>query len=169
MPVDANTYLGWERNSEIGPRTGLPDHKESLQVRCVNSPAQALQQQSSCLVSSLLLYLSRCKQEQLQTPCSSAACCAAAYTRQAGMQLTHAQLASCSQVAYDQRGWGSDWPTDACVPGFRKQTLAFMHKCHDLCLYILECFAEGLGLPLDSFAKAWACVSSAVPPDNCSR
>ena len=32
MPVDANTYLGWERNSEIGPRTGLPDHKESLQA-----------------------------------------------------------------------------------------------------------------------------------------
>lgn len=32
MPVDAHTYLGYERNSEIGPRTGLPDHKESLQV-----------------------------------------------------------------------------------------------------------------------------------------
>lgn len=57
------------------------------------------------------------------------------------------------QVAYDQRGWGTDWPTEACVPGFRKQTLAFMHKCHDLCLFILECFAEGLGLPLSSFSK----------------
>ena len=73
------------------------------------------------------------------------------------------------QVAYDQRGWGTDWPTEACVPGFRKQTLTFMHKCHDLCLFILECFAEGLGLPLDSFSKvchlqaacrhlAWECL-----------
>ena len=87
IPVDAHTYLGWERNSEVSHLTGLPDHKESI------------------------------------------------------------------QVAYDQRGWGADWPTEACCPGFRDTSLHFMHQCHELCLFILSCFAEGLGLPVDTFAK----------------
>ena len=33
-------------------------------------------------------------------------------------------------MAYDQRGWGSDWPTDHVVPGMRSASLAFMAKCH---------------------------------------
>lgn len=59
----------------------------------------------------------------------------------------------CIQVSYDQRGWGKEWPTEACVPGFRATSLEFMSQCHELCLFILSCFAEGLGLPLDTFAK----------------
>ena len=87
MPVDAHTYLGWERNSEVSPLTGLPDHKESI------------------------------------------------------------------QFSYDQRGWVENWPTEACCPGFRQVSLDFMNRCHDLCLFILSCFAEGLGLPLNTFDK----------------
>lgn len=54
-------------------------------------------------------------------------------------------------MAYDQRQWGSKWPVDEHVPGFRNEALAFMSSCESVVHKLLECFALGLGMPYEDF------------------
>ena len=54
-------------------------------------------------------------------------------------------------MAYDQRQWGSKWPVDEHVPGFRNEALAFMTSCESTVHKLLECFALGLGMPYEDF------------------
>lgn len=60
-------------------------------------------------------------------------------------------------MAYDQRQWGSKWPVDEHVPGFRNEALAFMGKCEGVVHKLLECFALGLGMPYEEFRKVGIC------------
>ena len=60
-------------------------------------------------------------------------------------------------MAYDQRQWGSKWPVDEHVPGFRNEALTFMGKCEGVVHKLLECFALGLGMPYEDFKKVGPC------------
>lgn len=61
-----------------------------------------------------------------------------------------ADLKESIQIGFDQRGWGTEWPTDEFLP-LRETGLPFMEKCHLLCRKVLRLFAIGLGLPEDAF------------------
>ncbi|GFZ49833.1 hypothetical protein JCM24511_07236 [Saitozyma sp. JCM 24511] len=43
------------------------------------------------------------------------------------------------------------WPSDEDVPEFRSRAEKFMGQIQALSVKVMECFAEGLGLPLDTF------------------
>ncbi|KAJ1033837.1 hypothetical protein NDA16_000046 [Ustilago loliicola] len=43
------------------------------------------------------------------------------------------------------------WPSDDDVPHFRARAESFMHAVQQLSVQVMECFAEGLGLPLSTF------------------
>jgi isopenicillin N synthase-like dioxygenase len=46
------------------------------------------------------------------------------------------------------------WLPEEVLPGFRAQSLAFMHRCHALSQRLMVCFARGLGFDDDYFVKA---------------
>lgn len=54
------------------------------------------------------------------------------------------------------------WVSDSDLPGFRHQSLTFMHACHSLSMRLMVCLARGLGLTTKNgkddhiFAKAHA-------------
>ncbi|WWD04625.1 hypothetical protein V865_002696 [Kwoniella europaea PYCC6329] len=45
------------------------------------------------------------------------------------------------------------WPSDEDLPGFRERAEKFMNQVRDLSVKVMECFAEGLGLPLNTFTE----------------
>lgn len=45
------------------------------------------------------------------------------------------------------------WPSDDDMPGFRARAESFMSTVQQLSVKVMECFAEGLGLPLDTFTN----------------
>lgn len=45
------------------------------------------------------------------------------------------------------------WPSDEDLAGFRKRAEAFMSAVQQLSVKVMECFAEGLGLPLSTFTE----------------
>ena len=45
------------------------------------------------------------------------------------------------------------WPSDEDVPNFRKRAESFMDAVQQLSVKVMECFAEGLGLPLSTFTE----------------
>ncbi|WVW84412.1 hypothetical protein I302_106446 [Kwoniella bestiolae CBS 10118] len=45
------------------------------------------------------------------------------------------------------------WPGDEDLKGFRERAERFMHQVRDLSVKVMECFAEGLGLPLNTFTE----------------
>ncbi|KAH7911313.1 hypothetical protein BJ138DRAFT_1150934 [Hygrophoropsis aurantiaca] len=46
------------------------------------------------------------------------------------------------------------WPCEDDLPGFRQQAEAFMFAMQRLSIKIMECFADALGLPADTFTEA---------------
>lgn len=46
------------------------------------------------------------------------------------------------------------WLPEETLPGFREQSLAFMHKCHSLSQKLMVCLARGLGFADDYFVRA---------------
>jgi isopenicillin N synthase-like dioxygenase len=46
------------------------------------------------------------------------------------------------------------WLPESTLPGFRAQSLGFMHRCHSLSRKLMVCFARGLGFDDDYFVKA---------------
>ncbi|OXG28322.1 hypothetical protein C367_02443 [Cryptococcus neoformans Ze90-1] len=46
------------------------------------------------------------------------------------------------------------WPSDEDVPGFRTRTEKFMNQIQALSIKVMECFADGLGLPHDIFTES---------------
>ena len=45
------------------------------------------------------------------------------------------------------------WPSDEDLPGFRVRAQAFMNAVQQLSVKVMECFAQGLGLPLSTFTE----------------
>ncbi|BGO94386.1 hypothetical protein NBRC10512_002084 [Rhodotorula toruloides] len=45
------------------------------------------------------------------------------------------------------------WPTEEDCPGFRRETEEFMRKVQGLSVKVMELFAEGLGLPANTFTE----------------
>ncbi|KAH7920597.1 Clavaminate synthase-like protein [Leucogyrophana mollusca] len=46
------------------------------------------------------------------------------------------------------------WPSDDDIPGFRARAEAFMFPVQRLSVKVMECFADALGLPTDTFTEA---------------
>ncbi|ORY20998.1 hypothetical protein BCR39DRAFT_554336 [Naematelia encephala] len=45
------------------------------------------------------------------------------------------------------------WPSDEDIAGFRTRAEKFMHQVQTLSIKVMECFAVGLGLPIDTFTE----------------
>lgn len=45
------------------------------------------------------------------------------------------------------------WPSDEDLPNFRKRAESFMNAVQQLSVKVMECFAQGLGLPLSTFTE----------------
>jgi isopenicillin N synthase-like dioxygenase len=46
------------------------------------------------------------------------------------------------------------WLPESAIPGFKAQSLSFMHRCQSLSEKLMTCFARGLGFEDDYFVKA---------------
>lgn len=45
------------------------------------------------------------------------------------------------------------WPSDSDIPSFRARAQSFMAQIQALSVKVMECFADGLGLPHDTFTQ----------------
>ncbi|EPE09746.1 oxidoreductase domain containing protein [Ophiostoma piceae UAMH 11346] len=53
------------------------------------------------------------------------------------------------QMQFSDEHMAGRWVADDDLPGFRNQSLAFMHACHSLSTKLMMCLARGLGLDDD--------------------
>ncbi|KAK9823692.1 hypothetical protein WJX72_004661 [[Myrmecia] bisecta] len=63
---------------------------------------------------------------------------------------------------FDNARMSQLWPAEEDCPHFKRDTLAWMHRCHEVTSRIMSCFATGLGLPEDYFEAAL----DPAAPDN---